>query len=140
MLSFPLKLSAVRVDQTLGEFYAVPIPERLLRTVTFLDPTRIESVDRKAFFYSLLGSQREASIPRAKRIANYIDTVESAFPNSIILAANYINYGEFQVDEETRWRLEITKSSCKLVIPSGAKMASVIDGQHRLLGIDYCME
>jgi len=75
----------------------------------------------------------------AKQIAKYINTVEAAFPNSIILAANYINYGELQEDEDKRWRIEVGKDSLfHLVIPSGDTMASVIDGQHRLLGFDYC--
>src|ERR1019366_8885769 len=85
MLSAP----AIRVVQPLGEFYVVSIPARLLRQITFIDLTRIESVDRKQFLYRLLGAQRPSSPRRAKQIAHYIDTIEAAFPNSIILAANY---------------------------------------------------
>jgi DNA phosphorothioation-associated DGQHR protein 1 len=139
-ITFPLTLPAVRVSQPLGDFFVVSIPADTLRSVTYLDPTRILAVDKNNFIYSLLGSQREASVPRAKKIAKYIDTVEAAFPNSIILAANYINDGEFQLDDTKRWRLEKSESGYSLVIPSIEKMASVIDGQHRLLGFDYCSE
>lgn len=100
---------------------------------------RIARADRKLFLYNLLGAQRQSSIRRAKQIAHYIDTVEAAFPNSVILAANYINYGALQEDVSLRWRVEVwTDGSYRLVIPSERAMASVIDGQHRLLGFDYC--
>jgi len=139
MPTFPLTLPAIKVSQPLGEFFVVTLDAATLRQVTFLDATRIDKVDTKEFWYSLLGTQRQLSLPRAKQIAKYINTVEAAFPNSIILAANYINYGELQEDEDKRWRIEVGKDSLfHLVIPSGDTMASVIDGQHRLLGFDYC--
>src|SRR5439155_5762480 len=73
------------------------------------------------------------------QIATYINTYESAFPNSIILAANYVNYGELQEDETKRWRVEsVDGARFQLIIPTSEKMASVVDGQHRLLGFDYC--
>lgn len=135
-----MRLRAVKVSQPMGEFYAVTLPARVLRQVVFLDPTRVSSVDRQSFLYKLLGNQREASTPRAKKIAEYINTVESAFPNSVILAANYINNGEFQEDPERRWRIESDSCGEIVVVPSGQRMASVIDGQHRLLGFDHCKE
>lgn len=139
MRTFPLILQAIRVQQPLGEFYVVALDALTLRTVTFLDPTRINRVDRKTFWYSLLGAQRLSSPRRAKQIAKYINTYESAFPNSIILAANYIDYGELKEDETNRWRVEsVNGAGFQLVVPTSEKMASVIDGQHRLLGFDYC--
>lgn len=139
MKSFPLTLPAIRVEQPLGEFFVVSLDALTLRTVTFLDPTRINRVDRTAFWYSLLGAQRESSPRRAKQIAKYINTYESAFPNSIILAANYVDYGELQEDETKRWRVEsVDSAGFQVIIPSSDKMASVVDGQHRLLGFDYC--
>jgi len=139
MKSFPLSLPALKVSQPLGDFWAVSIPADVLRAVTFLDPTRITKVDTRRFVYRIMGSQRESSLSRAKSIAKYIDTVEAAFPNSIILAANYIDGGDFQVDASKRWRLESKGSGTRLIIPTMDKMASVIDGQHRLLGFDYCL-
>jgi DNA phosphorothioation-associated DGQHR protein 1 len=139
MTSFPLRLPALKVHQPLGEFFVVAIEAGTLQSITFMDPTRIDRVDRKAFWYSLLGAQRQPSTRRAKQIAKYIGTVEAAFPNSIILSANYINDGELQDDESKRWRIEaVYGSSFELVIPTSEKMASVTDGQHRLLGFDYC--
>src|SRR5215831_7877604 len=99
MSVFPLRLRSIKASQPLGDFFCVALDAATLRQVTFLDPTRIASVDSKSLWYSLLGAQRQSSPRRAKQIAKYIDTVEAAFPNSIILAANYVNYGELQEDE-----------------------------------------
>jgi len=139
MDNFPLSLPAIKVMQPLGEFFVFSIKAEILRKITYLDPTRISEVDKKSFFYNLIGSQREHSIPRAKKIAKYINTVEAAFPNSIILAGNYIKNGEFQEDENKRWKIIPEKNGAyRLEIPTDSQMASVIDGQHRLLGFDYC--
>lgn len=139
-VSFPLRLPAVRIRQTLGEFFAVAISARLLRQIVFLDPTRIASVDKDNFLYRLLGNQRGPSGSRARSIAKYIDTVESAFPNSVILSANYNDQGSLIEEEERRWKIETDECGDHLIIPSAERMASVIDGQHRLLGFDYCLE
>jgi DNA phosphorothioation-associated DGQHR protein 1 len=136
-----MSLPALRVEQPLGEFFVVSMPAQVLRGITFLDPTRIAKVDRGLLSYWLAGAQRQHSDRRAKQIAKYIDTTEAAFPNSIILAANYIEYGEVQDDETKTWRVEkSTDGFFRLHIPTGDKMASIIDGQHRLLGFDHCKE
>jgi len=136
--TLPLRLPAIKVSQPLGDFFSVAIDAATLRQITFIDPTRIKEADRQSFFYNLLGAQRPSSLPRARQIAKYIDTVEAAFPNSIILAANYINYGELQEDSEKRWRVESENGHYTLVLPTLEKMASIIDGQHRMLGFDFC--
>jgi DNA phosphorothioation-associated DGQHR protein 1 len=141
MCSFPLRVPALKVKQPLGDFFVISLPARIVRQVTFLDPTRIERVDKVKFLYSLLGAQRVVSSARAKKIAKYINTVEAAFPNSIILSANYINEGELQEDVSKRWSVEDKgNGSFELVVPTSSPMASVIDGQHRLLGFDHCDE
>ena len=138
---FPLKLPAIRVVQPLGEFYAVALSARALQKITYVDPTRIAKADRKRFFYQLLGAQRLSSIPRAKQIARYINTVEAAFPNSVILAANYISNGILQEDPNVRWKIKPSVDGCyQLEIPTDTQMASVVDGQHRLLGFNFCRE
>ena len=138
--SYPLRLRAVKVSQPMGDFYAVSITARQLREFIFLDPTRIESVSKKSFWYRLSGNQREASTTRTREIGAYINTVESAFPNSIILAGNYDDSGKLMEDVAHRWRIETDECGDYLVIPSDRKVASVVDGQHRLLGFDHCQE
>lgn len=138
-MNFPLHIPAIKVRQPLGDFWAVSLPAHLLRKCVTLDPTRIESVDRSSFLYKLIGNQRDASIPRTKEIARYIDSVESAFPNSIILGANHTDKGPLPDDSEFRWSIKNEGSRYYIEIPSGNKAASIIDGQHRLLGFDHAM-
>ena len=141
MTFFPLHLPAIKVHQPLGDFFVVSLDAATLEKVTFLDPTRVSSVDERPFWYNLLGAQRPSSKRRARQIAEYINTVEAAFPNSIILAANYVETGELQEDEEKRWKIELVGEKRKiyeLIIPTSEPMASVVDGQHRLLGFEHC--
>lgn len=64
--------------------------------------------------------------------------MEAAFPNSIILAANYSEEGILEELEGNRWRVEMNGGgNCTLVIPTPKKLASIIDGQHRLYGFEY---
>jgi DNA phosphorothioation-associated DGQHR protein 1 len=138
-MTYPLLVPAIKVQQPLGAFWAVSLPAAMLRKCVSLDPTRIESVDRSSFLYKLIGNQRDASIPRTKEIARYIDSVESAFPNSIILGANHTEAGPLPDTSELRWGLKKIDDRYYIEIPSDGKAASIIDGQHRLLGFDHAM-
>jgi DNA phosphorothioation-associated DGQHR protein 1 len=98
--------------------------------------------------YKLHGTQRLRDPKRLKPIAAYIDREDAAFPNAIIVAANQekdtgLIEDVGDPDEESGekaptkpeelWRVDEDDDGCHtLVIPSGRKMVSVIDGQHRL--------
>lgn len=61
-----------------------------------------------------------------------------AFPNSIILSANYNQYGILKEDDLDRWRINKNEDgSIKLIIPRKVKLAAIIDGQHRLNAFDF---
>lgn len=125
---------SIRINQPLGMFFVASIPAPLLRDVCFVDPTR---ADWTGGDYRPRGTQRWQSDSRKKEIGRYIDSVEAAFPNSIILAANIQTSGQPADDPGLRWRVEQHESGCfELVIPTRAPLAKVIDGQHRLLGFD----
>lgn len=129
-----LKVPALRLEQPVGVFYATSIPAARLLDLCFTDRLRaIPSGDG----YELDGSQRELVDRRLRVIGRYINTRESAFPNSIILAANYrSDNGEIEADEALRWRIESTDNDecLSLVIPTDTPLAAIIDGQHRLFG------
>ena len=148
MLTFPYQTSAFRVEQPLGTFYAVVLPAELLLRVAFSDHMRA-TMNRDGTGYELEGTQRVIKDKRLNEIANYIDRVDAAFPNSIIIAANHdivtgFDQGEIEdiVDERNEqteispskaWTVEESGDGChKLTIPTEEKLAAVIDGQHRL--------
>ncbi|MGY6205336.1 DGQHR domain-containing protein [Paraburkholderia strydomiana] len=145
MLTFPFKAPAIRVQQPMGMFYVAVLPARLLLDVAYSDAlsatSRVDDVG-----YDLTGTQRLPQPKRLQPIADYINRADAAFPNSIILAANFrqedglIEDGDSLDDdvrkesEDRQWTVEERNEGdcCTLTIPSGEKLAAIIDGQHRL--------
>ena len=129
-----LKLPALRLQQPVGVFYATSISAKHLLDLCFTD--RLRAV-RSSVGYELEGSQRELVRPRLRDIGRYINTREAAFPNSIILAANYRpDSRKIETREDLRWRIDAAHNGeyVSLVIPTGKPLAAIIDGQHRLFG------
>jgi DNA phosphorothioation-associated DGQHR protein 1 len=145
MLTFPIRVPALRVEQPLGTYYVAVLSARILLEVAYSDALSA-SAREDGLGYTLSGTQRLPQPKRVQPIADYINRVDSAFPNSIILAANFriedglIEDDEWADDEKTvtptshpRWSIEEGPGGATtLVIPSPAKLAAVIDGQHRL--------
>lgn len=132
------RVSAIRVEQPLGPYYAAAIPAITLLQVCYADRLRAILEDNT---YRLEGSQRLINYSRLKEIGRYIDTREAAFPNSIIIAANYsATTGLIETDERLKWRVERhgDDGEClDLIIPSEKRLAPIIDGQHRLFGFTH---
>lgn len=127
-----LELNALKVSQTLGDFFVISITAEKLLEVCFSEPLKyIDSTGK------VQGSQRVKDEKRLKEIATYIESVEMAFPNSIILSANYNENGQIIQDKTERWRIEEKDQSYKLIIPKQQKLAAIIDGQHRLNAFKY---
>jgi DNA phosphorothioation-associated DGQHR protein 1 len=132
---YPIIAPAIAVDQPLGQFYVTKLPARDLLEFTYSDPLTLRDGLTETNAYGLQGIQRPEKSQRLRDIARFIETAESAFPNSIILAANYSLDGVLEEDDNLRWRIEGDSDSClKLVIPTAKKIAAIVDGQHRLHG------
>lgn len=127
-----LVLPMLKVNQPLGEFYVISISAKELLSVSFSEP--LKYIDNSG---NVKGNQRPKDVKRLKEIAKYIDSVEMAFPNSIILAANYTESGKMATDENERWKIERDEDGYKLIIPKKIKLAAIIDGQHRLNAFDF---
>jgi DNA phosphorothioation-associated DGQHR protein 1 len=143
-MQYPISLRALRVEQPLGVFYVAAIPADVLLQVAYSDVLSA-SLAPGGLGYVLEGTQRLSQPKRLSQIADYIDREDSAFPNSVILAANFRPDGEFEDtdddddnpeidDAQSReWVVSEEKDGCyTLRIPSNAKIAAIIDGQHRL--------
>lgn len=136
MVTFPLELEAFEVNQPLGTFYLTKVTPDLLRQVSFSIPLRFDDKDSEVVEF--VGAQREKKERRIREIGKFIDTVECAFPNTIILAANYDKEGNHIIDDRSWFvKKENDDSSLvKIVIPTREKLASLVDGQHRLDGFN----
>ncbi|MEE4207714.1 MAG: DNA phosphorothioation-associated DGQHR protein 1 [Parvularcula sp.] len=145
--TFPYETRALRVEQRLGAFYVVSLPAELLLQVAASDRMRA-TLNADGTGYTLEGTQRLVQDKRLNEIADYINRVDSAFPNSIIVAANYdletgFDQGELEyisteeegkpLDTSRVWAITESEDGCHtLTIPSSDKLAAIIDGQHRL--------
>lgn len=145
--TFPYQARALRVDQRLGTFYVVVLPAELLLQVAASDRMRA-TLKEDGSGYTLEGTQRIIQDKRLNEIADYINRVDSSFPNSIIVAANYdletgLDQGELEymsseedgkpLDTSRVWTVTEADGGCHtLTIPSSDKLAAIIDGQHRL--------
>jgi DNA phosphorothioation-associated DGQHR protein 1 len=129
-----LELISIKINQPLSTFFLTKIAAKDLLQISFSEELQYKDEDGR-----LKGSQRKLDPNRLKEIARYIDSVEMAFPNSIILAANYNKEdGEVTKDDQLRWRInENGDNSFKIIIPTNKPLAAVIDGQHRLKAFQY---
>lgn len=131
-----LKIPAIAVSQPIGDFFLCSIPAEVLLKVTYSIPAKMTRDG--GMFSAIFGNQRAKSKARHKQIGEYIDENISSFPNTIILSANYYEDGSYVEDESLRWHA--TKESngfFVLTIPAVERLASIIDGQHRLEGFKY---
>lgn len=142
MISFPYSVPALRIEQPLGTYYVAVLPARVLLETAYSD--RLRAIPDQGNGYTLEGTQREISVVRLKQIARYINRYDSAFPNSIILAANFRDEDGLVEDaEELRWAITTDNTSpdvARLVIPTAKKLAAVIDGQHRLFAFPFAAQ
>lgn len=144
MTNFPIKVPAIKVEQPLGEFYVATLTARELLQICYTIKAEIldddENEEREtgylgAIVNKLVGNQRVRTTKRLNEIKRYTETVDASFPNSIILGANYDESGNLITDVNERWSIEdVGNGFYNLVIPTGKKLASIIDGQHRVFG------
>lgn len=143
-MNFPMKVPAIKVSQPLGDFFVVSLKADLLLQTCYTIKAEILDDDDESepvsylgkVVNSLVGNQRERTPKRLEEIRRYTETVDASFPNSIILGANYGEDGNLITNNE-RWDIEkINDQFYYLVIPSGKKLASIIDGQHRVFGFE----
>ena len=135
---FPLRIPALKVIQPFGEFYVCTLEATLISRLIFSNPLRY--TDESG---TLVGGQRKLDEDRCKEIASYIQTVDAAFPNSIIIAANYDEAGDLHSNPSECWSVELLPGNNEMYcinIPTEKRLASIIDGQHRIKGFYYAPE
>ncbi|EHJ9984790.1 DGQHR domain-containing protein [Vibrio alginolyticus] len=144
-MKLPIKVPAIKVSQPLGDFFVVSLSaEFLLKTCYTIKAEILQDNDESnsvthfgKFVSGLVGNQRDRAPSRLKEIKRYTETVDASFPNSIILGANYDPDGRLITNVDERWEVEkISDEFYYLVIPSMNKIASIIDGQHRVFGFE----
>jgi DNA phosphorothioation-associated DGQHR protein 1 len=148
MITYPYRAPALLVEQPLGVFFVAVLPAELLLDVAFSDALSATYVPGTQS-YELDGTQRLPQPKRLDPIADFINRTDAAFPNAIILAANYRQEDGLIEDEpnsgdsddqtepgseiDRRWSVtRAADGAYTLIIPTSDKLAAIIDGQHRL--------
>ncbi|MEZ8394580.1 DGQHR domain-containing protein [Vibrio cyclitrophicus] len=116
--------SFLEIEQPFGNFYAFKIKASQLVEVVF-------SMSAHNQNGKLNGVQRKLKEERIRQIALFSRTSKTTYPNSVILSANFDEEGMFVENDNEAWKIE----GDSLVIPTNKKLASIIDGQHRVEGI-----
>lgn len=132
----PIRLPVSKVTQPIGEFYVGSMDAKTLLAISYTEIRRfVDGTQDK-----IAGIQRERSEGRIKQIKQYVNLDYATFPTSIIIAVEpecvEIEHGS-----------EDTADSYSLALsPFGApgdddhipldKIAFIIDGQHRLAGLE----
>jgi len=103
MITFPYVVPALLVTQPLATYYVAVLPAEVLLETCYSDRLRaVANVEGTG--YKLDGTQRGLDPDRLGNIARYILRSDSAFPNSIILAANFREEdGTVEEEQAKRW-------------------------------------
>lgn len=125
-----MKFNFITIDQPAGRFYVSKINANILIPISQSD-TRTP--------YNSTGIQRKLNMSRVKEIAKYCEEKSAMFPTPIILSADS-NYFNFYSESNTKMEYTNIESGF-LEIDDGKiiqdkKFLSIVDGQHRLSGID----
>jgi len=110
-----MKFPIIPFEQPAGTFYLSAMSASDLIYISRADPRKYDAISME----SVGGIQREASRPRIREIAEYADTIDAAFPTAILLAISKPDYTLLNKD----------------IIINGEKVADIVDGQHRVLGL-----
>ena len=111
-----------RDQQEKGNFLPGIIPSQFEESVIEeMDKTFLSTDEQD--FEQFLGIQRELSRTRVREIQQYVNTQDAAFPTSVLIA---VSSRQASYDEETS----------TISILRHDKAAKIIDGQHRIAGLE----
>lgn len=141
------EIDCIPIEQPIGRFFIANIPYEKLIEITYADTRRIEGEDGS--FEKLLGIQRKISDSRIKELNQYVTTYDACFPTSVILS---IPESCIEYDKDNK-KLKIFEPQNSSENPEGldsnsdlnngyseiityAKIAKILDGQHRIKGLE----
>ncbi|WP_250131864.1 DGQHR domain-containing protein [Vibrio crassostreae] len=113
-----IKVQAIKVSQPIGDFYIGVMDAKDLVSISYSD---VRKMTRDVEDY--LGIQRQLKKKRVEEIKDYISSLDSTFPNSIIVSIK----GKYVAFEDGEMTIQFEDFERE-------KVAKVLDGQHRLAG------
>lgn len=116
-----INAKCLEVKQPIGTFYVAIMKYSDLLRVSWADVRRIGGERREVETY--LGIERPLNPKRVAELKQYVKTVDASFPSSIILAVESANT---RYDKETE----------VLSLSDSENVAKILDGQHRIAGLE----
>ena len=116
-----ISFNCIHIIQPIGTFYIGKMDSKDIVYISFTDVRRIEKEKRDVELY--LGIERPLSPKRVKELKEYVQNIDATFPSSIILA---VSSDDAKFDP-TKKIMEIRYDK---------KVAKIIDGQHRIAGLE----
>ncbi len=126
-------VSALRLQQPIGDIYLAAIDHELLQQITYFDVRRVLRDQRDVEAY--LGIQRPVSESRVRDLEKYVNFVDATFPTAVILA---IDDSECVTYDDSKHELTLSNVRRGNEKPDIAisHLCRVIDGQHRIAGLE----
>ena len=125
-----IRINCLEVKQPIGVFYVGVIKCQDLLEISRNDIERIRNQEKDGSYF---GIQRGLSKTRLDEISQYVSFEDATFPSSIVLSINTINYNEEKERVDTN---VVNYTNNILELRRDSKIAKIIDGQHRLFGIE----
>ncbi len=118
-ITFP----CIEVNQPIGTFYVGVMDSKDVEEISYADIRRIETPSQKREIEVVSGIQRPLSDQRVQELKQYVQTIDASFPTSIILA---VKSSDATYNEKQRM----------MTISRKENVALIIDGQHRIKGLE----
>ncbi len=113
-------INCLEIEQPIGKFYIGVMDAKDLFSISYADVRRISKRDVEQY----LGIQRPLSPKRVKEISNYVNTVDATFPTGVILSI------------ESEYVKKYDEVAKQMYIDNKPEVAKIIDGQHRIAGLE----
>lgn len=139
-----IRIAVSKVSQPIGEFYVGTVESRILRSMAYVEIRAFQEGTQK----KIAGIQRERNEGRINEIKRYVNLEYATFPTSVIIAVppDCVELEPYCKDDT-----EETASVFNMVLkPFGKpgdedyipleKIAFIIDGQHRVAGLEGLKE
>ena len=112
-----IDIKCLEIEQPIGVFYIGVMDADALVRISYADVRRLEQREVETY----LGIERPLSRERVKEIRDYAGTVDATFPTGVILA----------VDSD-----DVHFENGVMSIRDASRVARIIDGQHRIAGLE----
>lgn len=128
-VSFP----CIAAEQPIGSIFVGVIPWATLRDITYFDFRRLVKEENGLDTY--LGIQRQLKPKRVEELRQYVNLRDASFPTGIIIAVDEAcaDYDEKKMQMTLSNHMDATSAEDRIFFRD---IARVIDGQHRIAGLE----